>query len=643
VTAVPLRFWRWRLALVSVLLCLGRPPTGLADSLVDVPTADLAQWLGGREAHPLTRRVELLYPAPGLPAVVAPGEEVVLRLRVRRAMTPPPGVQQLHVLAGWQASLTTAGLFALPNTTGLARYEVPIVQIRPEDEGFVYRIRLRVPPLVPPAVYDLELTGPGVAVRRPRVVRVWPANGAERWVAVLRGDRLWHEAELLWLLDPVALLVPGLVGEGSRVLAQWPLATFAVARGPESVAHRCLTLGPDVTEEVLRATGCLESTVQGRARCVADALGPDAFDDCGDGLRHYVRRHGPPAYRVALDGLTLRGLLPGPERELLPWLHLGHSLSSPSADQVMVRSGRHPRWRARYSQWVQGGRWEAGPRVTLQDEAGQPVVTFEPAGTAGSGAALDPAVAVSLPAVIFWRPAPAMEPWPDRPATRIVQWQREPTELSVEVQRPWSGKTLHFPFLVPRRRGGWQVSVEGGTGRVTAVFPARGDLCRLEEVIVVFSAVADQDRLLRVTAKAGRHPLPAKGPLVARPASPVVGRRSFFEFPLSETGGDSGAGPSPTALGPVVFWDLGDGATRIGSSVQHRYLRSGREKVCAVRLDRFGRVEHGVADIFVTRPGEASTVARLAGPVLVGMGGVSWVLLGLLLRQRGNIWGPGRR
>lgn len=277
-----------------------------AESLNSLHPVDLLDELGEPEALPLTRQAQLLYPTPGVPSFVAGGGEIVLRFRVRRAMTPPPGIQQHHILAGWRAQLHGRGLLPTQQASKTASYELLPYQIRPEDSGFIYRLRFKLPPFVSPGVYDLELEGPGIHDSRPRAVRVLDTKRRTlRFYTVPSDDTLWREGEALWLLDPAAILAPGGIREAESILDLWPLASLTVPDQDDIRACRRLELLGEEAEAIRAAGSCLPDD----GRCYVETLGgAHLLDPCGDALAEYARSIGPPGWSVGLGDVTFIGL-----------------------------------------------------------------------------------------------------------------------------------------------------------------------------------------------------------------------------------------------------------------------------------------------------------------------------------------------
>lgn len=198
-------------------------------ALVAVPAH--ADWLAvlpvcGQDAPERSGPTELLYPRPGLVAMVAPGEPLVTRVRVPVPLTPPPGHQQERALRGWSAELRGHDTFAALGAEH--RYRLRVADVRPDAHStLVYRATIQIPPWLAPGTYDLAMSAPWsgetVVIAAVRVVAGAPVfgylgsgfdAGALRALARLPVDVWWVDTQAL---DPAmrrALLEEPLVGEG---------------------------------------------------------------------------------------------------------------------------------------------------------------------------------------------------------------------------------------------------------------------------------------------------------------------------------------------------------------------------------------------------------------------------------------------
>lgn len=103
---------------------------------------------------------QLLYPRPGLPAVVRAGQRLSTRVRLAAPLTPPPGVQQEKALRGWSASLEGQSTWRVPQAEH--RHLLRVSDVRPDTRvSTVFRASIDLPPWLPPGTYDLVLRVPG--------------------------------------------------------------------------------------------------------------------------------------------------------------------------------------------------------------------------------------------------------------------------------------------------------------------------------------------------------------------------------------------------------------------------------------------------------------------------------------------------
>jgi hypothetical protein len=150
---------------------------------------------------------QLIYPRPGLPAVVAAGETLIVRARVPLPLTPPPGVQQPRALEGFEAELIGHAL-PLGAPAPVQRMALELIDVRPEGPSSLrYRLSFPIPAWTAPGTYDLVLRAKGAGMRADSLVRVVGQDASSRdilaaaapvlqtdgLVAALRigGDRLW--------------------------------------------------------------------------------------------------------------------------------------------------------------------------------------------------------------------------------------------------------------------------------------------------------------------------------------------------------------------------------------------------------------------------------------------------------------------
>ncbi|MEM9067386.1 MAG: hypothetical protein AAGE52_02740 [Myxococcota bacterium] len=193
-------------SVAACLAVLAVVPSARADWLVHLPNCAM-------DAPYSSAPTQLIYPRPGLPALVRAGQPLVVRVRLPAPLTPPPGIQQERALRGWSAALL--GQADLVLSPAEFRYDLRVRDVRADtNASLVYRVTIVVPPWAAPGTYALQLGSPGSSVQTlAGVVRV--LNRAP----VLR--RLPVDAEVSDLrgLDTDAWLVDGalpsaLVGEG---------------------------------------------------------------------------------------------------------------------------------------------------------------------------------------------------------------------------------------------------------------------------------------------------------------------------------------------------------------------------------------------------------------------------------------------
>lgn len=130
-------------------------PERVNDWLEHLPQCAMTR---SRETTRRSRATHLVYPRPGLPAVVRPGGRLVTRVQVPTPLTPPPGIQQEKALRGWHVQL-----LGHAHVIGDAehRYELRVADVRPDDaDSLVYRASVDLPAWVAPGTYDVVVEAP---------------------------------------------------------------------------------------------------------------------------------------------------------------------------------------------------------------------------------------------------------------------------------------------------------------------------------------------------------------------------------------------------------------------------------------------------------------------------------------------------
>jgi len=232
----------------------------------------------------------LLYPRPGLPAVVPAGASLYARIRMPSALTPPPGHQQDTALRGFTAELLASDGASVGGAQ--SRYPLRVVDVRPDSgASLVYRLRLPFPDWVAPGTYSLSVTAPSSGARvSVASVRVIEPGADPRLVAFETRPDLGVDAlrQRLASLEgyPVDVLVsdtsPALevALNATRDMARWPpvlLLSSPRSRGLVRVGGRLLELGACPTGRYARQRrALLEADHVSEAPSLTDAVTHDA-------------------------------------------------------------------------------------------------------------------------------------------------------------------------------------------------------------------------------------------------------------------------------------------------------------------------------------------------------------------------------
>jgi hypothetical protein len=225
----------------------------------------------------------LLYPAPGLPAVVHAGDSLYVRLRTPAALTPPPGTQQANVLERYRAELRGSAIHLGVDASERHRHVLPVMSIRPDGgESLVYRMRVDVPAYVAPGTYAITLRSPFGARSAEQAVRVLPRG------AVPRIARL-----------PPGMLAPP-AAAGAQPVDVW-LAGAAAEEEAREGARDASGLKAEAREGARAASGLNAEAREGaRAASGSNAKAREGALDASDAETRARRRaRGLPTARLA--------------------------------------------------------------------------------------------------------------------------------------------------------------------------------------------------------------------------------------------------------------------------------------------------------------------------------------------------------
>lgn len=416
----------WRRGVWAVLLvCSAWPGPAAADDWLvalspDQPAVDAQPGLA------------VLYPRAGLPALVAAGETMVVRVRVVAALTPPPGRQQPRALSPWKAALQ--GRAHAPAGAPPRHYPLAASLLRPDGgSSLIYRLSLAVPAWTAPGTYTLTLAGPGGERTVERGVRVLPAGASPRLAWFPQGADISRLSSLsalpvdAWLhAQPADDMAPAQVAGALQ-----PVLSTAQAGVALRVGQEVLTLPPCRPAQTGHLVDNMNDMNHTGARIARD-LG--LKHGCLPGPRPRATPHPPITYEN-LDHGTAALMLPAP----LSGLVGGGRPGSPPPDVALeidltlaVTAGGY---------LVRGGSLEffpAGPPDIATDRIAARL-TRHPTRRTGTGPLAITARTVDDSAATT--PAIAARPWPPRAGASLA--------LSIDA-------------LPPGARVAWQVDGRPG-------------------------------------------------------------------------------------------------------------------------------------------------------------------------------------
>lgn len=270
-------------------LLLAAPAVGHADDwLAVLPECAIAE-----SSRP---ELTLLYPAPGLPAVVEAGQPLIVRVRTRAALTPPPGVQQADSLTRFMAELSAPAPAVGLGDALHQRHALPVISLRPDGvSSLVYRVRLQLPAYLAEGTYTLWLRTPFGTCEAQSAVRVIASGAAPRVRRLPEGMLLPPSAAASW---PVDVWVAGDSPSSAAGSTAPDAGSPKIDAAPSLLAHGP-ALALRVGRELWVRSGCNDA--RAFERDVASVL-------AGEGLSRVelaaalARTHSPPSAAELLSG-----------------------------------------------------------------------------------------------------------------------------------------------------------------------------------------------------------------------------------------------------------------------------------------------------------------------------------------------------
>jgi hypothetical protein len=106
----------------------------------------------------------IISPSQESPLHISRGQDLKVKVKLRIALTPPPGVQQKKALLYWKAWLLNP-YPGIPYQTKKTKevYPLEIKAIRGSSHPFIYIAEFKLPPWIPENRYHLKLKGPGLS------------------------------------------------------------------------------------------------------------------------------------------------------------------------------------------------------------------------------------------------------------------------------------------------------------------------------------------------------------------------------------------------------------------------------------------------------------------------------------------------
>jgi hypothetical protein len=256
----------------------------LIHALLTAPLARADDWLAVWPACSIDDAsrptLSLLYPAPGLPAVVHAGEPLIARLRTPSALTPPPGVQQERVLERWTVELRSSALHVGVDAKERHRHILPVNSIRPDGgDSLVYRVRIEIPAYVAPGTYAFALQTPFGTRSAEQAVSVLGPGATPRLVRLPPGMLLPPPAAGTWPADV------WLAGAAAEAEAREGDRAVSAAVDPEPGSSEAEpTRGVSSAEELTSAMSDTAPTLLAEGSSVALRVGSELLvrNGCSD-------------------------------------------------------------------------------------------------------------------------------------------------------------------------------------------------------------------------------------------------------------------------------------------------------------------------------------------------------------------------